>query len=757
MFALPPINKANTMKHLTLLSLILLSLTSYGQQDASLLTLDRIFASNEFSQEYLRPIKWTKDGNSYITVEMNADGQNELIKYGTANDSKTVFLSGNQLTPNGEDEPVYIEEFYLSDDESKILIFTNSKRVWRSNTKGDYWVFDLTTKKLSQIGKDFPASSLMFAKFSGDNSFIAYVVDFNIYKEDFTTGKVTRLTSDGTKDIINGTFDWVYEEEFGCRDGFRWSPDASKIAYWQLDASKIGVFNMINNTDSVYSQIVPVQYPKVGQDPSSAKIGLVDTNSGLTEWVQLEGSMVQNYIPAIQWINADKLLIQQINRKQNHLKVWIHQPSNKTTTLLYEEKNDSWVDIQYPDQSSSHWGDNDLKIVNGGKAFLRMTEDDWRNTYTIDLTSGAKTMVTPGNYDVASLAGTSKKQLYYHASPENVAQRYLYGVDLMGKQKDKRLTPSSYEGINTYNVSPNGKYAFHSHTSVLKPRSVRLISLPDHKTIRTIVDNSSYEEQLASLKLPEISFFQVKTEQGIAVDGRIMKPVGFDETKKYPVIFSVYGEPWGQQTIDSYVGLWNIHLAQQGYVVIAIDPRGTPCLKGSDWRKSIYRQLGRVNIDDMGLAVKEIVKFPYIDEERVGVWGWSGGGSSTLNLLFQYPEIFKTGVSVAPVANQLTYDNIYQERYMGLPQENMEDFIAGSPVTHAKNLEGNLLLVHGTADDNVHYQNSEMLVNELIKENKQFQMMAYPNRSHGIYEGENTERHLFTMIYNYFKQNLPTN
>ena len=257
------------------------------------------------------------------------------------------------------------------------------------------------------------------------------------------------------------------------------------------------------------------------------------------------------------------------------------------------------------------------------------------------------------------------------------------------------------------------------------------------------------------MTLPEIEFFSVETADGITVDGRLIKPINFDAQKKYPVIFNVYGEPAGQMATDSFVGLWNILLAQQGYVVISIDPRGTPCLKGSEWRKSIYRQIGRVNIKDLGQAAEQIIKFPYIDESRVGVWGWSGGGSSTLNLLFQYPEIFQAGVSVAPVANQLTYDNIYQERYMGLPQENKEDFVAGSPVTHAQNLEGKLLLVHGTGDDNVHYQNTEMLINELIKYDKQFQMMAYPNRTHGIYEGQNTRKHLFTMIYNFFLENVP--
>jgi dipeptidyl-peptidase-4 len=512
---------------------------------------------------------------------------------------------------------------------------------------------------------------------------------------------------------------------------------------------------MINFTDSIYSKIVPVQYPKVGEDPSSAKIGLVNTTTGQNEWIELEGSIVQNYIPGIQWVNEDLLLIQQINRKQNHLKVWGYTPSTNKVRLVYEEKEDSWVDIQYPDVSSSNWGDNDLTLVDGGNSFLRLTEDDWRNLYKINISKEGKTMLSTGTYDVASVSGMDSKNVYYVASPDNSTQRYLYTVDLRGKKKDRRITPSSYSGINTYNISPNGKYAFHTLRSAMAPTQVNLVSLPDHKVIKAMVSNEAYSNKLKSLDLPEVQFMEVETEEGVKIDARVIKPVGFDESKKYPVIFHVYGEPWGQVAQDNFVGLWNIMLAQQGYFVIDIDNRGTPCLKGSEWRKSIYRQIGRINIKDLGQAAEKILEADYLDNERVGVWGWSGGGSSTLNLMFQYPEVFKTGVAIAFVANQLTYDNIYQERYMGLPQENKEDFVSGSPVSHAKNLEGNLLIIHGTADDNVHYQNMEMLVNELILQNKQFDMMAYPNRSHGIYEGRNTRRHLYTLITNYFLEKVP--
>jgi len=739
------------------ISIILLSFTSLYAQEKTVspLTLDRIFASAEFRQDYPSPISWINQGEAYIIMEYSDVGENELMKYETLSQQKSHFLTAAMLTPEGAEEALNIEDFSLSADESKVLLFTNSKRVWRSNTKGDYWVYDLTTKKLSQLGKDFPASSLMFAKFSADNKEVAYVMDFNLYNENFASGKVTKLTTDGTKDIINGTFDWVYEEEFGCRDGFRWNPDGQRIAYWQLDASKIGTFKMINNTDSIYSQIIPVQYPKVGQDPSSAKIGIVDTKTASTSWIEVPGSSIQNYIPSIKWLDTKHLMIQQINRKQNHLKIWSYATHTKALQLIYEEKEESWVDIDYPDITGSQWGNGDIIFIEEGKAFLRMREDQWRNVYKIDTKTGKETLLSPGTYDVASLTGISDNALYYMASPNNATQRYLYSVDLKGKKKDKRITPTAFSGVNNYNISPNGKYAIHTTGSALSASKVSLVSLPDHKVIQTIVDNKKFNEALAAVALPQVSFEKVTTASGVTMDARIVKPANFDADKKYPVIFHVYGEPWGQVATDSWIGMWNIMLTELGYVVIDIDGRGTPSLKGSEWRKSIYRNIGRINIKDMGEGATEILKASYLDDSRVAVWGWSGGGSSTLNLMFQYPEVFGTGVSVAPVANQLTYDNIYQERYMGLPQENKEDFVAGSPISHVAGLKGNLLIIHGTADDNVHYQNMEMIVNELIKQNKQFQMMAYPNRSHGIYEGANTRRHLYTLITNYFLNNVP--
>lgn len=737
-----------------LLACLLFSFLMRIDAQENLLTIDRIYNSNEFKEDRQRPIKWIENGKAFITIEPSLTTQSdELIRYESATQKRSIFISSDVLNTNGN--PMNIESFSLSEDNSKVLFFTNSSRVWRSNTKGDFWVYDLDTKKLKQLGTSFESSSLMFAKFSPNNKFVAYVQDFNIYLENYKTGKVTQLTKDGSREIINGTFDWVYEEEFGKRDGFSWSPDGTHIAFWQLDASEIGTHYMINNTDSIYSQMIPLQYPKVGQDPSAAKVGVIDIKTNKTTWVDLPGGQKENYIPAMQWVKPDYLLVQQMNRKQNQLLVYSYLPPNNSLTKLYTEKEDTWVDLGYPDISANSWGENDLPLIEDNTSFLRLTENDgWRHIHKVNLKSRIAVNVTPGNYDVASMCSAMDDQIYYIASPFNNTERYLFQTTNKGNTEPNKITPKKYKGVNTYDVSPNGKFAIHHHQSVTDPKTTHFISLPDHKILKTLVDNSAYKKKLATLKMPNIEFSEIKTKEGIHIDVRTVFPINFDKTKKYPVIFHVYGEPWGQVATNTQVGLWNILMAQKGYVIIDMDPRGTPSLKGSKWRKSIYRNIGRINALDQASATEEILKLPYLDKERTAVWGWSGGGSMTLNMMFQYPDIFKTGISVAPVSNQLIYDNIYQERYMGLPQENKEDFIDGSPITYAKNLKGNLLVIHGTADDNVHYQSMELLVNELIKHNKQFDMMSYPNRSHGIWEGDNTRRHLYTLMTRYLDEHL---
>jgi dipeptidyl-peptidase-4 len=654
------------------------------------------------------------------------------------------------LVPTGLDTPLTIASYEWSSNRQLLLIFTNTKRVWRRNTRGDYWLLDLQSGDLKQLGTKFPESTLMFTKFSPDDAKVAYVSEHNLYVEDLQSNDVVALTTDGTSTLINGTFDWAYEEEFGCRDGFRWSPDGKNIAYWQIDAANIRIFNMINNTDSLYSFTVPVQYPKVGEDPSSAKVGIVSASGGQTTWVPVPGSSVQNYLPRMMWAPDSKsVMLQQINRKQNTNKLWSYSISSQAIDNVFTDQDKAWLDVV-----------DDWIWFDKGKEFSWLSDKDgWRHFYRISSKGDAEQLVTIGDYDVIQILEINDKNgyVYFIASPDNPTQRYLYRTPLNGSGKMEQLSPETQPGSHSYQIAPGGAYAFHTYSNINTPPTIDLVSLPKHKTVRVLVDNIKTKEAVEVLAKENVEFFKVKTVDDVEMDGFIIRPPEFDENKKYPVLFYVYGEPAGQTARDSWGGsgqLWFYMLAQQGYIVITMDNRGTPSPKGRAWRKSLYRKIGVVNSRDQAMAVNEVSKWKFVDSDRIGVWGWSGGGSMTLNLLFRYPEIYKMGMSVAPVGNQLLYDNIYQERYMGLPSENMEDYVEGSPLTYAKNLKGNLLLVHGTGDDNVHYQNSEIIINELIKSNIQFDLMSYPNRSHGIREGKNTTRHLRTLLTRYLNEHL---
>ena len=717
----------------------------------SLLTLFLVVSLFSFAQQ---GIKWTKEGNSYYRTE--ADG---IVSYSLADNSRKTVISKADLTPAGQNS-LAIRSFAFSPDQSKVLIYTNTKKVWRLDTRGDYWVLDLKTKQLRQLGSGLPSSSLMFAKFSNDGTKVAYVSNYNVYMEELQSGHITSLTTDGNRKLINGTFDWAYEEEFACRDGFQWSPDGQHIAFWQIDANKIPDFNMINNTDSVYSRIVPVEYPTAGKNPSPARIGVIHTITKKLTWMNMPGDPLQHYIPRIEWNTSNELFVQQLNRKQNESRIFSCTVASGEARLIHSEKEEAWIDIYTP------WENvyaldyrHHFDWINNGKAFLWMSEKDgWRHLYRISK-EGKETLITKGDYDVIDLRHVSEagNVVYFLASPANATQKYLYKTKLDGTGKAELVSPAELTGTHDYNISPNGKYAFHSfNNSFTKPVN-EFISLPAHKALN---EKESIPSKLAAAaEEKKVEFFKVKTSEGVEMDGWMVKPKNFNAAKKYPVVFLVYTEPWGANVHDSYGTaenyLFNGDMAQEGYIYMSIDNRGTPAPKGRAWRKCIYRQVGRINTRDQALAAREILKWNFVDADRIAVWGWSGGGSATLNLLFQYPEIYKTGIAIAAVANQLTYDNIYQEKYMGLPQENLQDFIDGSPLTYAKNLKGNLLYIHGTGDDNVHYANAEMLLNELIKYNKQFQFMAYPNRSHSISEGEGTSEHLSTLYSDYLRKYCP--
>ena len=693
-----------------------------------------------------RKTHWAADGYQYYAVKSG-----QLVELDTRDSAKqTVLLTTAMLTPPGK-TPLRVENFSVSDDGKKVLLFTNSKRVWRYHTRGDYWIYDLGIKILKQLGTARPASSLMFAKISPDGAKAAYVSEHNIYMEDLASGAEKQLTADGTKRLINGTFDWVYEEEFDCRDGFRWSPDSHAIAYWQLDASKIKNYLMLNTTDSIYPFVIPVEYPVAGEDPSSCRLGVVDVNTSITAWMNVPGDAVQHYIPRMEWAdNSNELILQQLNREQNNSKIFLANVSNGTTALIHTEQAKEWIDAgDGRDPIGWNW-------IDKGKEFIWLSEKDgWRHMYKISI-DGKETLLTKGDYDVISFDQLDEANgyIYFTASPDNATQKYLYRIKIKGG-KAERVTPLDETGTHEYEISPNGKIALHSFSNIYTPYLSEVVTLPDNKHVsgKAIMLNKAAKNK------PE--FFKVKTVDGVEMDGWMVKPTNFDPTKKYPVVFYVYSEPAGATVSDSYgTGqnfLYNGNMANDGYIYISMDNRGTPAPKGTAWRKSIYKNIGVINIEDQAMGAKEILKWPYVDSTRIAVWGWSGGGSCTLNLMFQHPEIYKTGIAIAAVGWELTYDNIYQERYMGVPIDDAgrAPFIKGSPITYAKNLTGNLLYIHGTGDDNVHYKNAEMLINELVKYNRQFQFMSFPNRSHGIYEGAGTTTFLHTLYTNYLKQHCP--
>lgn len=740
-------------KLLTIVYLLLLCSFAFAQADEGLLTVDRIFNSSEFRGQRSVSINWLPDGTGYISLDQSSTvkGGFELVKYSPKTGAKLVLVTAENLIPNGLKDPLSVDSYSWSPDNSKLLIFTNGKQVWRYNTRGDYWVLNLSDKKLFQLGKNLPASSLMFAKISPDGTRAAYVSGHNIYVENLVNNEVKPLTNNGSITLINGTFDWVYEEEFDCRDGFRWSPDSKRIAYWQIDASGVRDFYMINNTDSLYSFIIPVQYPKAGQTLSSCRVGVMSADGGGTTWMKFQGDPRNNYIPRMEWAeSSDELLIQYIGRRQNANQFFIANATTGELNNILTETDVAWLDPV-----------DDIKWLDGGKSFTWVSErSGWKHIYTVSRDGKIVKPITSGNFDVIEikLIDDNKGFIYYVASPDNPTQRYLWRIKINGKGKPERLTPISFSGTNSYSISPNAAWAVHSFSAIENPSESSLISLPDHKVVKQLTDNKQLKETYAKLKKQPVEFFKVTIDGNVDLDGYMIKPYSFDPAKKYPVVFHVYGEPASTTVNDRWGGsqyLWHLMLAQKGYIIVSIDNRGTPSPKGREFRKLAYLKIGILSSSDQAKAAVELgKKFSFIDTERYGIWGWSGGGSSTLNAMFRYPDIYKTGMSVAPVPDMHLYDAIYQERYMNTPQNEPQAYVDGSPLTFAGNLKGNLLIVHGTGDDNVHYQGTERLINKLIENNKHYTMLSYPNRSHGIYERKGTTLHLYSELTRYLLQNL---
>ena len=708
------------------------------------LTLEDIYVKGTFRARGVPQPTWMEDGRSYSALT-----EKGLVRVDAATLAETVIVPQAAFVPEGAAHPLRVEDYTWSEDKTKLVIYTNSRRVWRRNTRGDYWLVDVAAGSVRQLGKGLEPSRMMYGKLSPAGDRFAYVYFNNLYVEDVATGERRQLTFDGGDVMVNGNFDWVYEEELSCYDGWRWSPDGRKIAYWHSDTGGTGTFLMIDNIDSLYSFTIPLPYPKAGTTNSAVKVGVVDVETARTGWFPVPGDPRENYIARMEFVpGTDEVMIQQLNRLQNTNTVYYGDVNTLELTPFYEDHDEAFLNVH-----------DNIVWLDGNKYFTWTSEKDgWRHLYRVTRDGKKETLVTKGDFDVINVLRIDPKggYVYYMASPESAVEQYLYRSRLDGKGAAERVTPRGFTGTYSYNISPGAKYALCSFSNHKTPRVYEMVSLPDHKTVRRLEDNAALKAVYDSYGFRTREYFQVDIGEAV-LDGWMIKPRDFDPSKKYPVIFHIYGEPASSTVQDSWSGdYWNQLLAQQGYIVASIDPRGTNNPKGREWRKCIYGKVGILAMADHAKAVRLAEEmFPFMDPERVGVWGWSGGGSSTAHLMFEHPDIYSVGIAVAGVYSQRLYDSIYQERYMGLPSTNPDGYREGSPITHAAGLRGDLLLIHGTGDDNVHYQSLEMLVNELVRQGKMFSMMSYPMRTHGISERENTTMHLYRTMLKYWLEHLP--
>jgi dipeptidyl-peptidase-4 len=742
--------------------------TLNAQSPAATEVLRRAFLDQSFRAKTYGPVRWLDGGRSYTTLEPSAKSEAvlELVRYDASTGQREVLITDQELTAPGEKTPIHIEDYAWSSDFNRVLLFTNSKRVWRKNTRGDYWVLNRKSGTLRKLGDGGPPSTLMFAKFSPDGSKVAYVRFNNIYVEDLESGEIARLTADGSEKIINGTSDWVYEEEFDLRDAFRWSPDGKRIAYWQFDTSQVKTFALIHDSGAphqvvtnipypefgVYPTVQQIPYPEPGTPNSSVRIGVVLSAGGETRWMQVPGYANDNYIARMEWAgNSDSLILEHLNRLQNTNDVLLAEVKTGAVRTVFQDHDRAWVDVV-----------DDLKWLHDGKDFLWLSEQDgWGHVYLIARDGKQVRLVTAGAFDVIDLLGVDADEnwIYYMASPENATQSYLYRARLDGKGRPERVTPANQPGTHTYRVSPDLRWAIHEYSTFDTPPVTDLVRLPDHQSQRVLEDNRGLRSSTTELVSSPTEFLRVDLGGGVTLDGWLIKPRNFDPSKKYPTLIYVYGEPAAQTVVDrwdEWNGIFHRTLAQEGYIVASFDNRGTPAPKGRDWRKVVYGNVGVLSSTEQALALEALEKDRhYIDPNRVAVWGRSGGASNTLNLMFRHPELYQVGMAVAPVADQRLYDSIYQERYMGLPQDNAEGYKTGSPINFADGLRGKLLLIHGSGDDNVHYQGTELLVNRLVELGKPFDFMTYPGRTHAIVEGPGTAYHLYCLLARYLEEHLP--
>ncbi len=701
------------------------------------LTVETIFGSSEFAGS-LAPVRWSNDPRYFTTLERNGEGT-DLFRVDARSGDRELLVRGSDLIPPAGGEAIQIESYQFSGDGSKLLIFTNSVRVWRQNTKGVFYVWDLNRRRLSPVSVN--AGLQQFAKFSPDGRSVGFVRDHNIFVTDIRSGREIQLTFDGDDNVINGTTDWVYEEELGLRDAFRFSPDSRRIAFWRLDQTVIEPFYMIDNLE-LYPVLLPVRYPKAGAQNSDVRIGVVEVSSGETTWVDL-GTEKDIYVAQMGFAgSSNEVWLTRLNRHQNRLDLMLADVRSGASRVIMTDSDAAWVDANAP-----IW-------IDDGRRFLFESERDGYNQLLLFNSDGSlQNKVTVGEWDVSSVYGVDEREdiVYFGGAGEGPLKNPLFRIGLDGDEFARISTASGSHAIQ-FNADFS-LYVDTYSTAGVPPTST--LHSANGQVLRTLSDNMDLMAKVQALNLAVPEFIKIPVEGGVDLNGYIIRPPDFDISKRYPLLMYVYGGPGSQTVRDSWGGtryLWHQLLAQEGYLVASVDNRGTGS-RGRDFKKITYQNLGRYEAADQIAAARYFGLQPFVDEERIGIWGWSYGGYMSLMSTFTGQGIFKAALSVAPVTDWRLYDTIYTERFMRTPRENGAGYDYGAPLNHVEKLQTNLLVVHGTGDDNVHVQNTIQLAQRLEDAGKQFDMRLYPNKTHSI-AGSETRVNLYTLFTEWLRKNL---
>ena len=710
--------------------LLFTSVTCFAQNDKQIL-LEDIFTERKFSQDWVWGLNSMNDGLHYTIINRKEDNALAIEKFSYKNGE---FIE-DIITSNYIDS-LEFDSYKFSADETKLLLEVESSSIYRYSYESFVYEYNISEDKLTKINEN----KIRLAEFSPDGTMISYVYQNNLYIYNINTKQTIQCTNNGKiNNIINGATDWVYEEEFAIVKGYEWSDDSEYLAYYVFDESKVKEFSMDIFNSNLYPEQSKFKYPKAGEDNSIVEIFIFNLDKKEHIKAKINKSD-DDYIPRIKWNKDSKLCVQKLNRHQNHLQLIFINPISGEGELVYEEFDDYYIDIH-----------DNLIFTNNG--FLWSSEKDgYNHLYFFEYKKNKMKKITKGEWEITNFYGFDKENnlIYYQSNEESPLTKSIYSINLKGKNK-KLLSKSV--GVNNADFSKTFKYFINTHSNANSPNYITLQN-NEGEVIRVLKDSKKLNNTLMEYNLSSKEFFSFKTDYKVMLNGWIMKPKDFDENKKYPVLMYVYGGPGNQQVLDSWSGhyMWYQLLCQKGYIIVCIDNRGTGG-RGSEFKKCTYKELGKLETEDQIAGAKYLSTLKYIDINRIGIWGWSYGGYMSSLCLLKGNEYFNTAIAVAPVTNWRYYDTIYTERYMRTPQENPDGYDLNSPINYVDLLKGNYLLIHGSADDNVHYQNTMEMISALVKNNKQFELFVYPDKNHSIYGG-NTRIHLFTKITNFIIQNL---